>query len=841
MTDKEKLEKCNILYNNLLPSIIKLSSNYQFLELTKEKFEELTKEFLIDIYNKQENKKLENNDYIKKIKSYLDIYVKITIKEPENSIKIINNYINITLSANKDSLKKLQSISSFLKKYDFIPTPDICIEVTKSNDILNKILKNIVEENIILITKKGIETLELDEISTTFIGIYCTLNNIELEKQEEQPEISEYYTEDSVKAYLKSLPRKILSIEEEQELGIRISQGDINALNTLVEHNLRLVVSIAKKYQNRGLDILDLIQEGNLGLMTAAKRYDYQRGLKFSSYATWWIRQGITRAIADQSRTIRVPVHMFEVINKITKTKSQLTQELNREPTDEELAQKMHISLDKLKEAISLKPDTLSLNGLVSDEDEAELEDFIPSNNDAPDEAYENQETSKNLRLLLEICCKNEKELDIMLLRYGLTGKRHTLEELGQKYGVTRERIRQIEEKVLRKLRMSKYQQILLVTQKKEESSINQSKSKSSPEVIRISIENIASIPIAKPEDIPVLGLLETFTNEGYTEDEIKSIIPYLGQEDKRIIELTNGKCLDKPIQSESIKIQDKKDYKWITIPRIRTMLISMYGSRSLKDSNNQEQIDRRPQVDLIIQNKQNNGKIKEKDKERDKMVETKKETSRKIKMTIFENLGRNGYTKEEVLDIINGLPEEDKKLINLINGNDLEHPVKSELVSQKDVTKYYSNLLPKIKRRLKSKYGIKEAKICTNSRKNDNIDNNNQDQTVVLEEPTIPDDNITKEEYVKILELIKKPTFTELMNELNPKTAIIIALRLGYIDNKYFSSASIAEFLGIEESEVRETTTEILKLYKNNIIEIIDKALTYEKSLGYTRKLTET
>ena len=832
MTDNEKYNK---LYNNLLPSIIKLINNYQFIGLSQEKIESLIKDFLLDIYNKQGDIKQQNNDYIKKIKSYLDAYIKITIKEPENSIKIINNYINTTLSTNKERLKELKKISSFLKKYDFIPTPDMYIELTKSNDILNKILKDIVEENLTLITKGEIESLGLDEISAIFIDVYCTLNNIKIDYQDELSENNEYYSEDSVKSYLKSIPSKILSIEEEQELGIKISQGDQQAKNTLIEHNLRLVVSIARKYQNKWTDILDLIQEGNLGLIKAVNKYDFQRGLKFSTYATWWIRQAITRAIADKGRTIRIPVHIIDMINKINLTKRKLTIELNRDPTEEELAKKMHISLDKLRSIIQYQQDTISLSEIVGDKDDTELEKFIPSNDDTPEDISSKSEITEELKKILKICTKNNRELDVMLLRYGFTGKVYTLEQIGKKYGVTRERIRQIENKVLRRIKGPKYQKLLLGLQQKEETIPNHSKSKEQSEVIHISIENkaLSSIPQSKPIEIPISGLFEIFTKEGYTKDEIISTIQYLGQEDKKIIELTNGINLDNPTISENIKLQDKKDYIWITIPRIRTILTSIYGSRNINDINVQQTVNINP--NSIVQTNQYDDK---KDKEKNIMTEDidKKNTSTRSKMTIFQNLGRYGYTKEEILDIINGLSEEEKKLIYLINGSNLEQPKKSDLASRKDVTKYYTNLIPKIKRKLHNKYGIKVDKKSVET--DNKIDNDNSNTSVVLEEQRkkISKDINTKEEYIKILEFLKQPTFKELIANLDPKTAIIVSLRLGYIDNKCFSSQSIAKFLDIDESEVIETTIEILKLYKKNIIEIIDKALTYEQSLEQTK-----
>ena len=265
---------------------------------------------------------------------------------------------------------------------------------------------------------------------------------------------AEYSLDDPVRMYLKEIGQiKLLSAEEEVELAKRVSEGDQEAKNKLTEANLRLVVSIAKKYSGRGLHILDLIQEGNTGLIRAVDKFDWTKGNKFSTYATWWIRQAITRAIADQARTIRVPVHMVEVINKATRCNRKLVQELGREPTVEEIAAELNLPVEKIIEANRTAADTLSLDTPVGDEEDTSIGSFVEDERTpGPADATSNALLAEALKEILDTL--TEREADVLRMRFGMyDGRTHTLEEGGQIFGVTRERIRQIENKAIRKLR----------------------------------------------------------------------------------------------------------------------------------------------------------------------------------------------------------------------------------------------------------------------------------------------------------------------------------------------------------------------------------------------------
>ena len=259
---------------------------------------------------------------------------------------------------------------------------------------------------------------------------------------------------DPVRMYLKEIGKiSLLSAEEEIELSKRVVEGDQAAKDLLAESNLRLVVSIAKRYVGRGLLFLDLIQEGNIGLMKAVEKFDYEKGYKFSTYATWWIRQAITRALADQARTIRVPVHMVETINKMARIQRQLTLELDREPTEEEIAEKMGVTVEKVREVIKISQDPVSLETPIGEEEDSNLGDFVPDDRTrTPEEQATNTILKEEIQAVLATLQPREQQ--VLELRFGLIdGTSYTLEEVGKRFNVTRERIRQIEAKALRKLR----------------------------------------------------------------------------------------------------------------------------------------------------------------------------------------------------------------------------------------------------------------------------------------------------------------------------------------------------------------------------------------------------
>lgn len=647
------------------------------------------------------------------IKNCSKRYIADMLEEEKKFPKIVNNFIKKNIKPQnkyQDNIISFEKIVNFFHDFDCFTPPNLLTELIDKNDTLNKILQDVVENNLEILQKYDIDSKFSDDISKNFIELYCLKNNIEIKKDDDiqEEDYTEFitditntvYTDDSVKMYLQEIHKPILTKEQEKSLALRIRNGDEKAKELFIERNLRLVIKVARKYTGHGISFLDLIQEGNLGLIKAVDKFDVTKGYKFSTYATCWIRQSIQRSLGDKSRNIRLPVHLYEKVKKYELLKKELSLKFNREPTFEELSKKMRVSIDTIYKYERLEHDTISLNMIVGDED-SELEDFISLST----ESIDNQFIEENLKDVIENLLKNSnlttKEIDILKLRFGIgTNDPKTLEETGKIYGVSRERIRQIQEKALKKIRRSY---------------------------------------------------------------NVKELAIYM----------------DNPKEAKK------------NIDRYRLK----YQQHSLQ-------------------------KIKLKDrKESELKMEMQEKTKRKSKDNLYEYF--SDYSKPEVSKVISRLDEDELELLHKRYGDNLLEPVKNDIdADEKKVI--ISNIIPRIQRMLEGKK-VRRRK------------NNQKPQSTIVEEKTEetvqPQNSLNKEDYKQILGIFHNPEFLEMTKKKPLDECLIMSLKLGYFQEKCFSTDAIADFLDVDKEYVINITKQGLNSYKEKLNQMIDEAIIKETS----------
>lgn len=630
----------------------------------------------------------------------------------DKSFVVINNLIDKEFKECKsynDSIENLKTIEKIFKKLNYIPNPDITMKLIDENLLLSETIKIIVNNDLDIITKGEINKIFDNDTIILIIESYCMMNNIKIQEYEEdnkefEENIINYEGEniDIVKLYLNEISRrKLLTLDEEIKLTKRIKDGDEEAKKIFIESNLRLVVSVARKHLNQGLSFLDLIQEGNIGLMKAVDKFDSSKGYRFSTYATWWIRQGITRAISNKSRNVRIPVYLHRRINKFNKAAKELEMKYGREAKIEEIANELKISVKYAQEIYQYKNDSISINLLVGDDKDNELGNIIPSKNIGPDEQAMTDLMKFQVKQLLEKCNLKPIEKEVILLRFGFNNTPMTLGEIGNIYNISRQRVNQIEASALMKLRKYK---------------------------------NITDFA-------------------GYMENPKEAI--------------------------NNIEIY-RKEYR-------------------------------------------NSGRIT---KSFLKDVRREKEDDNMVK-TIYEYF--KNYSKEEVDKVLSTLSEESLELIRIRYGDDLTVPVNNKLTEEQR-KKFYGSVMaqikrllenPDIKRRKVQKNEIEEKKIESTS-----IVENVQTKNNLVETNEEHTSKITKYDYINMIKLFKTSNFKQMISNLGSKESIIISLRMGYIDGKYFSVDAIAEFLDIERDEVSKIIKEVLLNYKESVIKSIDHAI---------------
>ena len=552
----------------------------------------------------------------------------------------------------------------------------------------------------------------------------------------------DYYTEDSIETYLKEMGSfPLLSRDEERKLARLISQGDKKAKDTFLKSNLRLVVSIARKYNYGTLPFLDLIQEGNIGLMKAIDKFDVDKGYKFSTYAVNWIRKSITSAIYNDGRNIRIPVDMYSKISAYRKIYGLLEARYNREPTIEEMALELNISIESALELNKIQRDTVSLYTLIgSDSDsENELLNFISSCEEGPESVAINKNLSIELRKAMNNSTLTDKEINVIFLRFGLNDNNpRTLEEVGKIYGVTRERIRQIESKALRKLRRNidiKNMRIYIDDSAQMSPKLNGT--------IR-EVDKVAR---------KLNSIYENMRKKGYFKKQVDDVIAELSSEELKLLYARYGGNLEKPVVNNEWSSKQNAMYYGKLVPKIERML----SEKSMNISDK-------------------------------KVVNVANDLDKEV--VVASNVANNS----------------DKKVGNVANDLDKEVVVASNVANDSD------------------------KKVV-------NVANGSNGMVTSI----ISDENcdLNRDNYVKILEMMKKPSFDDMLKVLSPKEAVIACLRLGYVDGKYFTTESISGFLGVSEDEVLDTTKKVLSAYKESINSFIDRAIDIisDKPVTFSKK----
>ena len=576
--------------------------NYIF---TKDEYDKISLEIIEEI----KRSKIKNNidisfieklnikvyEYIKSLKNNKNKYLNLISIFIDNNYKLYNNY--------NDILNEINKLMSFLKLVDFSDDINLITKLINKNNILNSLLTIIVKENIDIIKNGKIENIFKDEMLLSLIEVYCILNNIEIKEDYED----DFVTDDNTRMYLKDLNKSLLSPEEEKELFIRYNNGDKLAKDIIIERNLKLVVSIAKRYINRGMEFQDLIQEGNLGLITAVDKFDLSFGNRFSTYAIWWIRQTIGRALIDKAQTIRLPVHLAEKYNNFNDIYVELEAELGREPTSNEIAKKMHVSNNIANYLIMLRNQdfsTVSLNILISGEKDTELECFVADTSIDFVNDMEYQELHNNLLGLLNKCNLTINEKKVILLRYGFTNYGPmTLKEVAKLMRLTRERVRQIEAKALEKLVKSSAIKDFIIYMDKPSQILNnfqyireyyyQNKYRKADLQEAISLKQLTP----KEKNRKIKTIYQFFYE--YTKEEVNRVIASLDEKYTKIIYLKYGNDLENPIIATKLDKSQAGYFYSCVIPKIRRELIKNKKNNYIPKNNSR--IINIPLKDLLV------------------------------------------------------------------------------------------------------------------------------------------------------------------------------------------------------------------------------------------------
>ena len=449
----ELIEEIEVLYNSI-----------KYIKISKEKYYEIVEEVIKEM---QENKvSLNKNSLKKSLGKELKEIIKTELQDEDAAYEIVNKFITIHIKEIKDfsstseMYELFDKLEKFLNKFNYSLPFDVITKLIDQNVPFKNIVEKLIQENEKFIDNNSLEKHIKNKLLLLIIQSYCITNNIGNEEDEEENYEDDDLSDDVIASYLKSIGNyPLLTKEEEIELGNKAKNGNKYARDKLINSNLKLVVSVAKKYTKAGLDMEDLIQEGNLGLMKAVEKFDPSLNYKFSTYATWWIKQAIFRGISNTSKNIRIPIHMSELIRKYNLAKIKLEKELDRTPTIKEIAEKLNVSTDRIREYEKYDRNTISLETPIGEKEDSSLEDFVEDEKESSLEDTVIQKVSNEsiidvLEYFKNKDAKNKRAIDMIIRKYGIyDGEKHTLEDIAKDYGITRERVRQIIAKELKKIK----------------------------------------------------------------------------------------------------------------------------------------------------------------------------------------------------------------------------------------------------------------------------------------------------------------------------------------------------------------------------------------------------
>ena len=526
-TDEIKTMTFDKLYQLLIPTLNNIKEEYSYISTSNSALDKWLKKIVEEKYNRIINSdKVVAIDFSVTVENNINRYLRKTFTEG-NGLELFNRYVDKNLKKDENSQKSFKKLIAFFNEFNYYPSNDLCIAILNNNKV-KSILSDIVVEKRKLLETNTLEEIFFDDIEVAFVENYCLLNNISINRNDDLND----YIDDSLASYFSSIKLPLLTKEEEIILLTRIKQGDKRAKDIMIERNIRLVIKMARKYSGRGLELLDLIQEGNIGLMIAVDRFDLEKDCKFSTYATWWIKQVMTRAIDDKGRTIRLPVYISEWNTKIRNAKKELQKELNRIPTDEEVATKLNISTDKLDELSIVSQSMLSLNQNISEEDDGQLSDYIEDDSIVSPEIEAIENVAKE-ELEKVISTLKPREQQIIRLRFGFDDSEvKSLQEIGDILGISGERVRQLESRSLKELK----QKILRKQKKIVKIDIKESENK----VLRKKRNN-------RRRTAKDLKSIYSYF-KGYEKEQIQEAIQELDEKSVELLHKRYGEDFDNPI-----------------------------------------------------------------------------------------------------------------------------------------------------------------------------------------------------------------------------------------------------------------------------------------------------